>query len=107
MMNKYGATRTFSALCGRVFASKAECRRGEELRLLWQAGEIDRLEYQVKFVLSEKPKVTITVDFKYKEMTGKRRYIYEDTKGVLTRDFRTKLAWLKQLHNIDVILSGG
>lgn len=101
-MNKYGAIRTFSNLCERWFASKAECRRGEELHLLRYAGEISHLAYQVKFVLSEKPKVTITVDFTYIE-NGVR--IYEDTKGVLTRDFRTKLAWLKQLHNIDVRLT--
>ena len=93
-------------MCGRFFDSKAEARRGEELHLLEMAGEITRLEYQVRYILSEKPKITITIDFRYKDLTGDRRIIYEDTKGVLTRDFRTKLAWLKEKHGVDVLLSG-
>ncbi len=106
MKSKYGAIRTYSELCQREFASKKEARRGEELCLLEKAGGLGGiydLEYQVKFTLSEKPRVTITIDFKYREWG--LGTIYEDSKGVLTRDFRTKLAWLKQLHGIDVILS--
>jgi len=53
-------------------------------------------------VLSEKPRVSITIDFDYFE-NGKRKF--EDSKGVLTRDFRTKLAWLKTHHGIEVILT--
>ena len=102
MRNKYNAIRTYSSLCERFFSSKAECRRGEELHLLRYAGEISHLDYQIRLVLSEKPKVTITVDFTYIE-NGAR--IYEDTKGVLTRDFRTKLAWLKEKHGISVLLT--
>lgn len=102
-MNKYHAKRTFSELCQRTFASKAECVRGEELRMLELAGEIYALEYQPRFLLCEKPRVTITLDFKYLENGG---WIYEDVKGVLTRDSRTKLAWLKELTGIDVKLIG-
>lgn len=100
-MNKYNAHRTYSALCQREFASKAEARRGEELHLLEMAGEIRDLRYQLPFVLNVKPKVTITIDFSYIE---NGQIVYEDTKGVLTRDFRTKLAWLKQLCKVDVKL---
>ena len=93
-----------------MFDSKAECRRGEELRLLERAGEIKGLGYQIKYVLSEKPRITITIDFTYAPVIYPPRLvgsqIYEDTKGVLTRDFRTKLAWLKEKHGISVILSG-
>lgn len=99
---KYHSKRTYSELCHVWFASKAECRRGEELHLLQLGGEISGLVYQVRFTLSEKPKVTITIDFTYLE-AGVR--IYEDTKGVLTRDFRTKMAWLKEKHGIEVKLS--
>lgn len=102
MQNKYGALRTYSDLCQRFFASKKECLRGEELCLLEKVGEITDLRYQYKFTLSRKPLVTITVDFTYLE-NGRR--VWEDSKGVLTRDFRTKLAWLKQVTDIDVILS--
>ena len=101
-MNKYSAVRTYSNLCQRWFASRAETRRGEELHLLELAGEIKGLLYQRCYQLSTVPKVTITIDFSYWE-NGELKY--EDTKGVLTRDFRTKLAWLKQLYHVDVILS--
>lgn len=96
------ARKTYSELCSRLFDSKAEARRGEDLRLLELDGQISRLKYQVKFVLSEKPRVTITIDFAYYE---KGELTLEDTKGVMTREFRVKLAWLKQLHGLTVKLS--
>jgi len=103
MRNKYGARRTYSALCEREFASKLEARRGEELKALEMYGAITDLRYQVKFVLNQKPRITISIDFVYNDENGKM--IFEDTKGVLTRDFRTKLSWLKEKHNVDVLLS--
>ncbi len=102
MRNKYGAVRTWSPLCQRTFASRAEARRGEELCLLEKAGEIERLLYQFPFTLSEKPKITITIDFSYWQDGV---LVYEDTKGVLTRDTRTKLAWLKEKYGVEVLLS--
>ena len=101
MANKYHAKRTYSELCGRFFSSQAEARRGEELALMERAGEIKGLRYQFPFVLSIKPKITITLDFVYVE---DGELIYEDVKGVLTRDSRTKLAWLKAKYNIVVKL---
>lgn len=98
---KYHSVRTWSNLCNRYFDSKAEARRAEELELMVLAGEITDLRYQVKFELSQSPKVTIKIDFSYLER-GER--VFEDVKGVLTRDFRTKLAWLKEKQNIDVRL---
>ena len=100
-MNKYHARRTYSSLCGREFSSLAEAVRGEELALLEKAGEITDLEYQVKFVLSQVPRVTITVDFAYTER-GER--IYSDVKGVLTRDFRTKMCWVQEKFGIQIRL---
>ena len=105
-MNKYGAVKTWSNLCGCQFDSKAECRRGEELHLLMMAGEIQDLTYQHTIPLFKKPKVTITIDFVYKEKGKFDRWIYEDTKGVLTAEFRVKLCWLKEKFDIDVKLSG-
>lgn len=102
MRNKYGAKRTYSQLCERWFASKMECVRGEDLKALELYGVISDLKYQVRFVLNEKPRISIAIDFAY---TADGKVIYEDTKGVLTRDFRTKLAWLKEKYNVDVILS--
>ena len=100
--NKYGARKTHSELCGRTFDSKAECVRGEELVLLEKAGEISDLEYQVPFVLSQKPSIKIKIDFKYRENGN---VIHEDVKGIMMRDFRVKLAWLQEKFGISVVLS--
>jgi len=100
--NKYRAKRTWSEMCQRTFDSKAEARRGEELALLERAGEISDLRYQVRFVLSKAPKVTITVDFAYLE-NGER--VFEDAKGMgETREFRVKRIWLRQCEGIEVRL---
>ena len=101
-MNKYHSKRTDSALCQRTFASKKEAARADELKLLEMAGEIKGLEFQNKIILSVNPRVTITIDFYY-EQDGKA--VWEDSKGVLTRDFRTKMIWLEQLYGIKVVLS--
>ena len=111
--------RTYSELCGRWFHSKAEMARGMELALLERGGAIKELQYQVPFLLSIKPKVTITVDFSYlvpmskplaatNYLSGVSTWerIYEDTKGVMTREFRVKLAWLYEKHGIAVRLNG-
>ncbi len=99
MSNKYGARRTFSALCGRWFDSKAECVRGEELALLEKSREIKGLQYQVRIMLCEDPKVVFIPDFSYLE-NGK--LVYEDVKGMITREFRLKSAWAKQRYGIEV-----
>jgi hypothetical protein len=97
--NKYSAKKTYSELCGRTFDSKAEARRGEELELLQKAGEISDLQYQIPFQLCLKPNIKMKVDFAYKE---NGRVVYEDVKGVTTREARIKLAWLKQSQGVDV-----
>ena len=97
--NKFSAKRTFSELCGREFDSKAEARRGEELKLLEMAGEIMNLQYQVPFQLCLKPNIKLKVDFVYK-FNGD--IVHEDSKGILTREFRVKMAWLKEQQGIDV-----
>ena len=99
---KYHSVRTYSELCGRWFSSKAEAQRGNGLWLIQRAGEITDLEFQVKFVLSESPKITYTADFQYIDKDGK--VLTEDVKGVLTRDTRTKIAWVKEKFDIEVIL---
>ena len=104
---KYGNKRTWSALVGRMFDSKLEATRGEELHMLQLAGEIADLEYQVAYILSEKPSVRVVLDFRYRPTPTARSEIIEDAKGVLTEGARIKYAWLKQLHGIDVILWSG
>ena len=100
--NKYGARRTWSELCQRWFASQAEACRGEELRLMEKAGYINQLKYQIRFVLSKTPRVSLAVDFAYWE-DGKR--VYEDVKGMgETREFRVKRLWLRDKLGIEVEL---
>lgn len=100
-MNKYHATKTYSELCKRVFDSKLEARCAEELRFREMAEDITDLEYQIPFILSESPKIKVTIDFKYKD---KGKVIYADAKGFLTRDSRTKYTWLKEKYGIEVEL---
>ena len=103
MSNKYGARRTISRLCGREFASRAEAFRAEDLALMERAGEITELRYQVPIKLYDKPKVTITIDFCYKE-NGVQ--IWEDVKGMgESREFRVKRLWAKEKYGIDIKLT--
>ena len=97
--NKYRAVRSYSELCKREFDSKAEKRRGEELWLSEQADVIDDLQYQVNYVLCKKPSIKIKIDFVY-WLNGK--VIYEDVKGMITREARIKMAWIKEQQGIDV-----
>ena len=98
-MSKYHAIRTWSDLNQRWFASKKEAHRADELRLLEMGNVISDLMFQKRFVLNEKPRATITIDFCY---TENGIMVYEDTKGVMTRDFRTKLAWLYKDYGVEV-----
>ncbi len=107
--NKYGAQRTWSELCQRTFASKWEAERGEQLFLLEKARQISGLVFQPKWTLCVKPKITYAADFSYRENLTVEghpygRMVYEDCKGVLTREQRVKLAWLKEKHGIEVKL---
>lgn len=97
--NKYGARRTWSNLCQRMFDSRKEAIRGEELTLLEKAGEIKDLEFQPKFILSEDPKLTYTADFRYVE---DGQSIVEDAKGMMTEATRVRIVWLKQRTGIEV-----
>lgn len=101
--NKYSAKKTYSELCGRMFDSKAEARRGEELALLEKAGEITELEYQAPYQLCLKPNIKIKVDFRY---TKDGKQILEDVKGMgETREFRVKRAWLAEKYGVQVLLT--
>jgi len=99
--NKFGAKRSYSALCGREFASQAERQRGEELHFLEMAGEITDLVYQPKWVLSAKPHVTYSADFQYDQ---EGQTTVEDVKGFDTDASRVRRAWVKQLHGVEVKL---
>lgn len=101
-MSKYGAKRT--EVDGIVFASKAEARRYQELRLLERAGEIERLELQPRYPLVVN---TVTIgtyvgDFRYLDTRNGRRTV-EDVKGVRTPVYRLKCKLVKALYDIDIV----
>jgi len=90
--NKYHARRTWSELCRRWFASRAEAERGEELVIRQKAGEIRELVFQPRYKLSDTPPVTYVADFAYWEG---HLLVVEDVKGVDTPVSRVKRAWAK------------
>lgn len=80
--NKYGAKKTLGS-SGRMYDSRAERDRGEQLRLLQIAGEISDLREQTRVELE--PGIFYRSDFDYIE---KGRRVFEDVKGVMTERFR-------------------
>lgn len=96
--SKYGAQRM--DVDGIAFDARKEARRYQHLRLLEKAGEIADLQLQVVIPLvgRDGPLLTrtgrsmrITLDFAYREVaTG--RTVYEDAKGMPTRDYEVRRA---------------
>ena len=85
--NKYGAKKAGSLLFeGRMFDSKAERDRAEQLKVMERDGDIQELELQPQTSLS-KAEIGYKPDFAYTE-NGVR--ICEDVKGVETEGFRIK-----------------
>ena len=103
--NKYGAVKTYVPMLDRTFDSKGEANRALELALMERGGLIKDLQFQIPFILCRKPKIKVTLDFKYFDIE-KHEWVYEDWKGVLTRDSRTRYAWLEQLHGVHVKITG-
>ncbi len=85
--NKFRAVKT--VVDGATFASKAEARRYNELRLMERAGDISRLELQPKFPVHINGVLVCTyiADFAY--FTSSQRVV-EDVKGVKTPVYRLK-----------------
>ena len=89
---------------GRLFDSKAEAARWQELQLLERAGEITELERQVEYELIPKQKgeraVKYIADFRYVDNEGKT--VVEDTKGVKTPVWIIKRKLMLRVHGIRV-----
>lgn len=102
-MSKYGNTQ-WAALDGKVFASKRESRRYEDLLLLQKMDKITMLECQVKWTLvpsqqGERPVIYIS-DFQYFDDKGK--FHVEDTKGFKTKDYVIKRKLLLWVHGVKI-----
>lgn len=89
---------------GRLFDSKAEAARWQELQLLERAGEIKELERQVEYELIPKQKgeraVKYIADFRYIDHDGKT--VVEDTKGVKTPVYILKRKLMLRVHGIRI-----
>ena len=101
MSNKYGAIPT--RVDGRLFASQAEARRYQELKLMQAAGLIAGLECQPRF-----PLVVNGVrigeyrgDFRYTE-TATGRVVTEDVKGVRTQVYALKKRLVEALYGVKI-----
>ena len=101
MSNKYGAIPT--RVDGRLFASQAEARRYQELKLLQAAGEIDRLECQPRFplVVNGVKVGEYRGDFRYTE-TATGRVVTEDVKGVRTQVYTLKKRLVEALYGVKI-----
>ena len=101
-MNKYRNIKT--TIDGIQFDSKAEARRWQELKLLERAGELSRLERQVKYKFEHNGVKlgSYIADFAY---FTKQERVVEDVKGAATAKlpmFRMKAKMMKAFYGIDV-----
>lgn len=98
--SKYRAVPTF--VDGIRFASKAEAKRYQELKLLERAGEISRLELQPRYdiTINGTKVCTYVGDFRY---FTKDKQVLEDVKGVKTPVYRIKRKLLSALYNVEVL----
>lgn len=103
--HKYHARR--AEIDGFKFASRAEARRYQELRLVEAAGEIRNLKCQVRFplVVNDVKIGTYVCDFQYRDRSG--AVIVEDVKGCRTQVYKIKRALMKALYHIDILETGG
>lgn len=94
---KYKAKPT--VIDGHRFASKREAARYQELVLLQRAGEIRNLELQVPIMLEGRDgplktrtgrPMRLTVDFVYDDKRLGWATVYEDAKGMPTRDYEVR-----------------
>lgn len=107
---KYHSRKT--TVDGRVFDSKKEAGRYQELKLLERCGKIADLECQKRYVLIPaqydtvngkrecvEREVCYVADFVY---TQGRNTIVEDVKGVKTKDYIIKRKLMRYIHGIAI-----
>jgi len=108
LQNKYRNQRT--VVDGITFASKKECLRYAELKLLETAGYINDLTLQPRFpLIVMNVKIGVYVgDFCYNQTTGgvstgiSTVNVVEDVKGIKTPVYRLKKKLVKALYGIEI-----
>ena len=107
MYNKY-SNKKCKCASGHLHDSKKEAKRCNELTILENAGYIQDLQQQVKFVLIPSQKIggkvverecSYYADFVY---TENGRQIVEDTKGFRTADYKLKRKLMLYVHGIHI-----
>ena len=100
MRSKYHAHPT--VVDGIRFASKAEARRYQELKMLEKAGKISLLALQPKYpiVIKGKTVTTYIADFVYLDHEGDP--IVEDVKGMKTPVYRLKKKMVEAQYGISI-----
>lgn len=100
-MSKYRAQPV--EIDGIRFASKAEGRRYEQLKLLREAGEIKDLQLQPAFPVqvNERDICSYKADFLYYDKRT-NRLIIEDVKGVRTPVYKLKKKLVEALYGIEI-----
>ena len=98
-MSKYHAVKTVRD--GNVFASKAEARRYDELKIMQLAGEISHLECHPRYplIVSGIGVGYYEADFRY---TENKKTVVEDVKGVRTPVYSLKKKMIKAQYKIDI-----
>lgn len=102
--SKYRNVRT--VVDGITFASKAEARRYQELKLLERAGKISGLKLQPRYPLNAEDGTkiaTYVADFEYVSEFNGRTYT-EDVKGVETAAFRLKSKLFEAQYGRKIVL---
>ena len=101
--SKYGNVKT--TVDGITFDSRKEASRWQELKLLERAGEITGLNRQLKIELIPKTvlykAVYYVADFVYFDVR-KGKHVYEDVKGVRTKEYIIKKKLLFWRHKIKI-----
>lgn len=84
------------------FASKAEARRYEELKLMQKSKEIKKLELQPSYQIEVNGQkiCKYIADFRYQDSKGNEHI--EDVKGILTPVFRLKQKLLRACHGLEI-----
>lgn len=98
-MSKYGNVKT--EVDGKIFHSKREAARYQDLRLLERAGAIKDLQTQVPYLfeLNDVKICKYFADFVYKE---DGRVVVEDSKGKITKDYAIKKKLMRAFFAIDI-----
>lgn len=108
MANKYFAKKTKSA-DGKIFDSRAENRRWNELLWLEKLGKITNLQRQVKYdiIVNNQKICAYIADFTYNDETG---LVVEDSKSEYLvkkdRTFSIKRKLMKAVHGIEIKITG-